>query len=193
MPKFLSLFSCWLLLSGSISQAPPAAFPDVPTITEISVGKAKIGMPITRLKELYKGCSFVPTHMLPYGFDDTDRKPNGVTVSSGSQKLFIYYLNGQTKKIAGLLALHTAYKTVGGIHVGSTASQLKTVNPAVRVVPNMMLPVFQTAFVGDLEKPGIEYIFYKQKNLGKYEIADEPAPLIASNAKIAWLQLRANP
>jgi hypothetical protein len=192
MLKFLSFFSCGLLLSGSISQAPPAAFPDTPIITEISVGKAKIGMPVARLKELYKGCSFAPTHMLPYGFDDTDRKPNGVTVSSGNQKLFIYYLDGRTKKIAGLLALHTVYKTAGGIHVGSTASQLKMANPAVRVVPNMMLPVFQTAFVGDLEKPGIEYIFYKQKSLGKYEIADEPAPLIASNAKIAWLQLRSN-
>ena len=192
MPKFLLILSCWLLLSGSISQAPPAAFPDVPTITENSVGKAKIGMPVVRLKELYKGCSFVPTHMLPYGFDDTDRKPSGVTVSSNGQKLFIYYLDGQTKKIAGLLVLHIMYKTAGGIHVGSTASQLKMAYPAVRVVPNMMLPVFQIAFVGDLEKPGIEYIFYKQKSLGKYEIADEPALLIASNAKIAWLQLRAN-
>ena len=193
MSKLLLLLCYWLTASGSICQSPPAAFPDTPTITENAVGKARLGMPIAKLKELYKGCSFVPTHMLKYGFDDTDHKPNGVTVSSGSQKLFVYYLDGQTKRVAGLLALHAAYKTASGICVGSTASQLKTMNPVVRVVPNMMLPVFQVAFAGDVEKPGIEYIFYKQKDLGRYEVADEPAPLIASNARISWLQIRSNP
>ena len=53
MLKLLSLFNCWLLLCGSISQTPPAAFTDVPTITENSVGKARIGMTVIKLKELY--------------------------------------------------------------------------------------------------------------------------------------------
>lgn len=193
MPKFFLLLSCWLIASGSNYQAPLASFFDTPTITANAVGKAQLGMTEARLKILYKNCSFTPVHLLPFGFDDTDQKPNGVAVSRDKQRLFIYFLDGiARKKVAGLLAFHPAYKTAGGIHAGSTASELKAALPKVHVVPNMMLPVFQTAFVGDLEKPGIEYIYYKQRDLGKYEVADEPAPLIASNAKIAWLQLRAN-
>ena len=54
----------------------------------------------------------------------------------------------------------------------------------------MMLPVFQTAFAGDMEKPGIEYIFYKQKELGKYVVADEPTEITIGNAAISWIQVR---
>ena len=192
MRTFLSLFSCWLLLSGSISQAPPAAFPDVPTITENSVGKARIGMPVAKLKELYKGCTFTPVHLLPYGFDDTNAKPGGVLVKSGSQRLFLYFADWQTKKkVAGLLAFHPAYKTAIGVHVGTTSGQLKTVLPTVQVVPNMMLPEFQIAFSGSMEKPGLEYIFLKQPELGKYVVADEPTHITVTTGRISWIQIRA--
>ena len=150
-------------------------------------------MPVTQLKEVYKGCTFMPTHMMQYGFDDTNSKPSGVMVSSNGQKLFLYLVDWQTKKkVSGLLAFHPAYQTARRIHVGSTSGELKASQATVRVVPNMMLPVFQTAFAGDVEKPGIEYIFYKQKELGKYVIADEPTEITVANAKIAWLQIRAN-
>ena len=193
MPKLLLLLICWFFASNSSFQIPPVDFFDTPIITEKSVGRAQIGMSVTKLKELYKGCTFVPTHLLQYGFDDTEAKPNGVTVSSGSQRLFLYFLDWQTKKkVAGILAFHPAYRTAQGMHVGSTSGELRASQPSVRIVPNMMLPVFQIAFAGDVEKPGIEYIFYKQKELGKYVVADEPTKITVANAKIAWLQIRAN-
>ena len=126
MHKLLLLLSCWLIASGSICQAPSAAFSDTPTITVTSVGKARLGMSEVQLKTLYVGCSFAPVHLLPFGFDDTDQKPNGIAVSHNKQRLFIYFLDWQTKKrIAGLLAFHPAYKTASGVHAGSTASALK--------------------------------------------------------------------
>ena len=194
MPKLLLLLSCWFIASGSICQAPPAAFSDTPTITVTSVGKARLGMSEVQLKTLYVGCSFAPVHLLQFGFDDTDQKPNGIAVSHNKQRLFIYFLDWQTKKrIAGLLAFHPAYKTASGVHAGSTVSALKAAVPKVQVVPNMMLPAFQIAFAGRIGNNSIEYIFYKQNDLGKYEVADEPVPLTRSNAKIAWLQIRTNP
>ncbi|MBF9142117.1 hypothetical protein [Hymenobacter properus] len=193
MLKFLSVFCGWLL-SGSISQAPPSSFPDTPAITENSVGRARIGMPIAQLRQLYKGCTFTPVHLLAYGFDDTNAKPGGVMVKKGSQQLFLYFPDWQTKqKVAGLLAFHPSYKTAKGIHPGSTSGQLKTALPTVRVVPNMMLPTFQIAFVGDVEKPGIEYIFSKQPALAKYVVADEPTKLTAPNGRISWIQIHPNP
>ena len=193
MLKFLSLFSCWLLLSGNISQVSPAAFPDIPVITENSVGKARIGMPVARLKELYKGCTFTPVHLLAYGFDDTNSKPSGIMVKAGRQQLFLYFADWQTKKkVACLLAFHSAYKTANGIHVGSTSGQLKTFLPTVQAVPNMMLPDFQIAFSGAVEKPGLEYIFFKQPELGKYVVADEPTKITMSNDRISWIQIRSN-
>ncbi|MFC6224159.1 hypothetical protein ACFP2F_12985 [Hymenobacter artigasi] len=193
MLKFLSLFSCWLIASGSICQSPPADFPDTPTITGESVGKARIGMPVAKLKELYRGCTFTPVHLLAYGFDDTNAKPGGMVVKSGNQQLFLYFVDWQTKKkVACLLAFHPAYKTANGIHAGSTSGQLKTALPTVQVVPNMMLPKFQTAFSGDLEKPGLAYIFFKQPELGKYTVADEPTKITASNGRISWIQIRSN-
>ena len=193
MRKFLSLFGCWLILSGSISQAPPVAFPDTPTITANSVGKARIGMPVTKLKEFYKGCTFTPVHLLAYGFDDTNTNPSGIMVKSGNQQLFLYFVDWQTKKkVACLLAFHPAYKTANGINVGSNSGQLKTALPTVKVVPNMMLPKFQTAFSGDLEKPGLEYMFFKQPELGKYIVVDEPTKITVSNGRISWIQIRSN-
>ena len=193
MPKFLLLLSCWLLLSGSICQAPPAAFSDTPTITETSVGKARLGMPIAQLKELYKGCTFTPVHLLAYGFDDTDAKPNGIMVKKDSQQLFLYFADWQTKKkVACLLAFHPAYKTANGLHAGSNSGQLEKVLPTAQAVLNLMLPEFQIAFVGRVDKPGLEYIFFKQPNLGKYVVADEPTKITAVNGRISWIQIRSN-
>ena len=190
MFKLLLFPVCWLIAFGSSGQAPPAAFPDTSTITENSVGKARIRMPVSELKSLYKTCTFTPTHLMQYGFDDTDAKPNGVAVSYGGQKLFVYFADWQThRRVACLLAFHSAYKTVKGIRVGATSGQLAAAVPGVRVVPNMMLPVFQTAFAGKLEKPGLEYIFFKQKDLGNYVVADEPAKLVVRDAKISWIQV----
>ena len=70
MLKFLSLFfSCWLIASGSICQSPPADFPDTPTITGESVGKARIGMPVAKLKELLQRLYVFDAcmHLLAYG------------------------------------------------------------------------------------------------------------------------------
>ncbi|MFD2721602.1 hypothetical protein ACFST9_23000 [Hymenobacter monticola] len=192
MLKFLSLFSAWLLLSGS-SQVPAPAFYDVPVITEKSVGKARIGMSIAQLQELYKGCTFTPVHLLAYGFDDTEAEPSGIMVKKGSRQLFLYFADWQThKKVAALLAFHPAYKTARGIHTGSTSGQLKAALPAVQVVPNMMLPEFQIAFVGDVETPGLEYVFRKQPVLAKYTMADAPTKLTAANGRISWIQIRSN-
>ncbi len=192
MYKLLLLLSCWLIASGSICQSPPA-FSDTPVITENSVGKARIGMSVAQLREMYKGCTFTPVHLLAYGFDDTEAKPSGIMVKKGSQQLFLYFADWQThKKVACLLALHPAYKTASGIHPGSTSGQLKAALPAVQAVPNMMLPEFQVAFVSDVETPRVEYVFFKQPALAKYEVADEPTKLTAANGRISWIQIRSN-
>lgn len=190
MLAFLTFWSTWLLASGSFSQTPPTAFPDVPTITETSVGKARIGMPIARLRELYKGCAFAPTHLAAYGFDGEDPKPGGVTVSYAGKKLFVYFPDWQTKKqLAGLIALHPAYRTAQGIHVTSTSGQLKAALPGVLVVPNMLDANIEMAFSGSVEKPGIEYVFYNQGNVGNYVVVDTPVKISVSNAKITWIQV----
>lgn len=189
MPKLLLLLSCWFFASNSSFQTPPVVFPDTPTITEKSVGRAQIGMPVTKLKELYKGCTFVPTHLIQYGFDDTEAKPNGVIVSSGSQRLFLYFLDWQTKKkVAGILAFHPAYRTAQGIHVGSTSGELKAALPAIRTVPNVEYPGFQLAF---LEKSAIVYDFLGQKDLGPQDPNnyDSPVPITIKTRKISWIQV----
>jgi hypothetical protein len=183
----------YLLAAGSLAwvasaRLPSAAFPDVPTITETSVGKAKIGMPVAKLGEAYKGCSFGPAHLVKYGFDEYESKPDATLISSG-QKLLVYWVNAETKKVAGLIALHPAYQTAQGIHVGSTSGQLKKVFPAMRVVPNMMMQEIEMAFLGEVDKPGIEYAFFKQGHVGKYLIADEPVKIAAMAARISWIQV----
>ena len=190
MYKLFLLLSCLLITSGSICQSLPSGFPDTPTITENAVGRTRIGMPVTKLKELYKGCTFTPAHLAAYGFDDTSNKPGGILVSSAGQKLFLYFADWQTKKkVAGILAFHPAYKTVKGIHAGSTSGQLKAAIPTIKVVPNIMMPVFQIAFAGEVGAPGIEYVFFKQKNIGKYVLADEPGKITVLNAPVSWIQI----
>ncbi|MBD2724161.1 hypothetical protein IC234_18685 [Hymenobacter sp. BT189] len=171
----------------------------MPVITEKSVGKARIGMPITQLRELYKGCTFSPAHMLAYGFDDTAAKPNGVMVKSGSRQLFLYFADWQTKKkVACLLAFHPAYKTATGIHVGSTSGQLKVALPAVTVGPNELMTEMQIAAVdrsegGEEKQPIIQYVFNKQGFLGKNKDSIEPSEIAVLNAKISWIQVFPNP
>lgn len=194
MLKFLGLFSCWLLLSGSISQAPPAAFSDTPVITKNSVGQARIGMPLLKLKETYKGCSFNPDYLSKYGFDEYGSKPDATLVSRDGQKLFVFWLDTQTKKVAGIFALNPAYHTAQGIHVGSTAGQLKKVLPAVRVGPNELNTEMQIADIerGEYEKMGIQYVFFKQGILGKDKDSIVPSAIAVPNAKISWIQVFPN-
>lgn len=193
MRKFFGLFSCWLLLSGSIGQAPPAAFPDVPAITATSVGKACIGMPVARLQEVYKGCTFKPTYLVEYGFDDFGDKPGGVLVAQGKQKLFVYFAGGGTRRVAGLLALHPAYCTGVGLHPGSTSGQLKARLPAVRVVQNVMVAGTQIAFADEAGRQSISYVFQNQPDVGVYVLADEPVKITLTTARISWIQVLAQP
>ena len=191
MRKFLSLLSCWLLLSGSICQAPSAAFPDVPTITETSVGKARIGMTSAKLKEAYKGCTFSPTYLVKYGFDGGSGKPDAVTVSSAGQKLFIYFLSEQIKKISGFIVLHPTYKTAAGIHVGSTSGQLKAAVPAVRVAPHEFVENMQIASAGTEEHIGLEYIFQRGP-MGNNRDSMEPSEIATPSAKVFWILIKPN-
>jgi hypothetical protein len=195
MYKILLLLGCWLIASGSIYQSPPAGFPDTPAITENSVGRVRIGMRVTKLKDLYKGCTFTPAHLATYGFDDTSNKLGGVLVSSAGQKLFLYFEDWQTrKKVAGILVFHPAYKTVKGIHVGFTAGQLRAALPAVRVGPSELMEGMQIAAVatGESEKMGLQYIFYKQGTIGKNKDSIEPSAIAATKAKISWIQVFPN-
>ena len=195
MLKLLSLFSCWLLLSGSSSPAPPAAFPDTPVITENSVGKARIGMSVIKLKEAYNGFTFTPIFLAKYGFNGGSGKPDAVTVGSNGQKLFIYFLDWQTKKkVAGLIVLHPAYRTTNKIHVGSTSAQLKQALPAVKVAPGETMPEMEIAQIekGEEQKPGLQHIFYKQGPIGKLKDSIEPSETAKLNAKVSWIQIYPN-
>ncbi len=194
MPKLLLLLSCWFIASGSICQSPRTGFPDTPTITETSVGRARIGMPLLKLKEAYKGCVLSPDYSVKYSFDEYGSKPNATLVSRDGQKLFVFWLNTQTKKVAGIFALSPAYRTAQGIHVGSTAGQLKKVLPAVRVGPNELNIEMQIAGIerGEYEKTGIQYIFYKQGILGKDKDSIVPSTIAVPNAKISWIQVFPN-
>ena len=194
MPKFLSLFSCWLLLSGS-SQAPPVAFPDVPTITENSVGRAHIGMTVGKLKEFYKGCTFTPIHLGQFGFDDYGTKLNAMSVSYNRQRLFVFFPVAQASKVAGFFVFHPAYKTAKGIHAGTTSGQLKTALPGVRVGPNELMTEMQIAAI-EMEKerlPTVQYIFDKQGFLGKDKDSIVPSEIAVLTAKISWIQVFPNP
>ena len=198
MPKFFLLLNCWLVASGRICQAPPAAFPDVPVITEKSVGKAQIGMTVTKLKELYGGCTFTPVHLGQFGFDDYGTKLNAIAVNYGRQKLFVFFPGGQADKIAGFFVMHPAYKTAVGIHVGSTAGQLKAALPTVRVGPNELMIEMEIAAVkrvvrGKEQLPIVEYIFDKQGFLGKDKDSIVPSEIAVLDAKISWIQVFPNP
>jgi hypothetical protein len=189
MPKFLLLLSCWFIASGSICQNPPAAFFDTPTITENSVGKARIGMTSAKLKEAYKGCLFTPTYLAKYGFDGGSGKPDAATVSRAGQKLFIYFLNGPAGKTSGFIVLNPAYKTAAGIHVGSTSGQLKAAVPAVRVGPHEFVENMQIASAGTEEHTGLQYIFQRGP-MGKKPDSMEPSEIATPSAKVSWILIK---
>ena len=195
MLKFLILFSCWLLLSGSISQAPPAAFPDTPTITEISVGKARIGMPVTELRKLYNGFTFMPAYFGSYGYDEFPDKPDAVIVSKGKLKLFLYYTSYDTfpnrmvyrKDVAVLIALHPAYIMKNGIHVGSTSGALRKAFPTIRTSPDVMAS--DNIQIATKKGAAIEYGFLNQLDLGpqRPNHYGEYVPITIKTGKISWI------
>ena len=191
MHKLLLLLSCWLIASGSICQSPPAGFLDIPMMTENSVGKASIGMTAAKLKETYNGCLFTPTYLAKYGFDGGGGKPDAVAVSSLGQKLFIYFLNGQTKKASGFIVLNPAYKTAAGIHVGSTSGQLKAAVPAIRVGPHEFVENMQIASAGTEEHSGVKYIFQRGP-MGKDRDSVEPSEIATLSAKVSWILIKPN-
>jgi hypothetical protein len=199
MRMFISLFSCWLLLSGSISQAPPAAFPDVPTITEASLGKAKIGMPVAELRKLYSGYTFTPAYFGSYGYDEFPDKPDAVIVSKGKLKLFLYYTSYDTfsdrmvykKDVAVLIALHPDYVMKNGIHVGSTSEALRKAAPTIRIASDAMSS--DNIQIATKKGAAIEYGFLNQPDLGpqRPNHYGEEVPITSKTGKISWIVIHA--
>jgi hypothetical protein len=199
MRKFISLFSCWLMLSGSISRAPPAAFPDVPTITETSVGKAKIGMPVAELRKLYVGCTFTPAYFGSYGYDEFPDKPDAVIVSKGKSKLFLYYTSYDTfpnrmvyrKDVAVLIALHPAYIMKNGIHVGSTSEALQKAVPTIRTAPDVRSS--DNIQIATKKGAAIEYGFFNQPDLGpqRPNHYGENVLITSKAGRISWIVIHA--
>lgn len=148
-------------------------------------------MTAARLKEAYKGCTFTPTYLAKYGFDGGSDKPDAVTVSSATQKLFMYFLNGQTKKANGFIVLNPAYKTVTGIHVGSTSGQLKAAVPRVRVGPHEFVENMQIALAGTEEHTGLKYIFQRGP-MGEDGDSMEPSEIATPSAKVFWILIKPN-
>ena len=199
MPKFLLLLSCWLIASGSISQSPLATFPDVPIITETSVGKARIGMSVTELRKLYSGYTFTPAYFGSYGYDEFPDKPDAVIVSKGKSKLFLYYTSYDTfpnrlvyrKDVAVLIALHPAYVMKNGIHVGSTSGALRKAFPTIRTSPEVMSSDnIQTATNKVIP---IEYGFLDQPDIGPKRPGHfgENVPITVKTGKISWIVIHA--
>ena len=190
MMKHLLLLAYLFVAFAGASQT-PAGFPDTPVITETSVGRAKIGMPVATLKKLYAGCTFTPIYLSQFGFDDYGPEPGGVVVNYGHQRLFIYLPNGS--KAMGFLVFHPAYQTTKGIHVGSTSGQLKGALPAVRVGPSELMAEMDIATVetGE-EKMGTQYIFYKQGRIGKNKDFITPSTISVTTARISWIQIYPN-
>lgn len=146
-------------------------------------------MTVAKLKEAYNGCLFTPTYLAKYGFDGGSGKPDAVTVSSAGQKLFIYFLNWQTKKASGFIVLSPVYKTAAGVHVGSTSGQLKAAVPAVRVGPHEFVENQQIASAGTEEHLGLEYVFQRGP-MGKNRDSIEPSEIATPSAKISWILIK---
>ena len=146
-------------------------------------------MPVAKLKETYTGCFFTPTYLAKYGFDGGTGKPDAVTVSRVGQKLFLYFLNEQTRKVSGFIVLNPVYKTAAGIHVGSTSGQLKAAVPAVRVAPHEFVENLQIASAGTEEHIGLQYIFQRGP-MGKNQDSMEPSEIAAPSAKVSWILIK---
>ncbi|MGI4761200.1 MAG: hypothetical protein ACRYF0_10870 [Janthinobacterium lividum] len=183
--RILLLLTCWLLVKSTVAQV---SFFDVPLITETSVGQAKLGMRFSELRRLYAGFTFTPTHLSAYGFDAISEKPDATLVSKDGRKLFVYFdgfnfsntREVHTKKIVGLLVLHSSYCTKQGIHIGSSSGELRRVLPAIKVAPSP-IPLFDLQEAGTAQST-ITYVFMAQKELGPLSKKHhtEPVPLVSS-------------
>ena len=191
--RLILLLTSWLLVLPA-AQAP---FFDVPLITEVSVGRAKLGMRFSELRKLYVGCTFTPVSLSAYGFDAVSEKPDAMLVSKNGRELFVYFDTSdfsrdkevRTQKLAGLIALHPGYCTKQGIHTGSSSGELRRVLPAVRVAPSP-IPLFDIQEAGTARST-ITYVFVGQKDLGQVgkKHHTEPVPLTSSTGRISWIQL----
>lgn len=199
MLKLLGLFTCWLLLSGSINQAPPAAFPDTPVITANSVGRASIGMPVAELRKIYQGYSFTPAYFGSYGYDEWPDKPDAVIVSKGKNKLFLYYTSYDTfpdrivyrKDVAVLIALNSGYHTSQSLHVGSTTGALRKAFPAIQVAIDAMSS--NNIQIATTSGSTYEYGFLGQPELGRHRPNHfgDNALLTVNTGKISWIVVHA--
>lgn len=193
MPKLLLLLSCLLIASGSICQSPPADFPDKPTITWESVGKAKIRMPVSELKALYKGCIFEPRSMVLYGYtrDKKNVKPTALCVKYRGKELFV--ANIYDGMVWDLIVLADRYKTAEGMYVGATTYMLKNALPGLKVEHTGWDYAFQ--IVTNSKEETINYWFKNAEDLGNYDVVKgiDDVPLRASTATINWIEVTAPP
>jgi hypothetical protein len=199
MDKLLLFFSSWFIISHSVCQSLSAGFPDVPTITENSVGKARIGMTVAELRKAYKGYTFTPAYFGSYGYDEWPDKPDAVIVSKGKAKLFLYYTSYDTfpdrivyrKDVAVLIALHPAYITKNGIHVGSTSGALRKALPTIQTSPNVMSS--NNLQVATKEGANFEYGFLDQPDVGpqRPNHYGETVPITNKTGKISWIVVHA--
>ncbi|GAB3634742.1 hypothetical protein GCM10027422_03320 [Hymenobacter arcticus] len=192
--RILLLLTHWLIAATAVAQV---SFFDVPLITETSVGRARLGMRFSELRRLYAGCTFTSVYLSAYGFDALSEKPDAMLVSRGGRKLFVYFdtydfsnaKEVHTKKIVGLIALHSGYCTKQGIHTGSSSGDLRRVLPSIKVAPSP-IPLFDLQEAGTAQST-ITYIFMGQKDLGPLSKKHhtEPVPLASSTGRISWIQL----
>lgn len=192
MPKLLLLLSCWFIASGSICQSSPAGFPDTSTITELSVGKAQIGMSVGRVKALYKSCTFKRQSMKAYGWLDNGNSPSGLCISFKGKPLFVADIS--EGRIWAFIVLDTRYKTSKGIHVGTTAANLKRALPAAVVHCDAKRPNVQIAQSPSEEEgeEAITYCFSKAAKLGLYDSTTDTyftqsVPLLPLSAPVNWI------
>ena len=200
MPKLLLLLSCWFIASDSICQAPPAGFPDTPTITENSVGKAQIGMSINELKGLYKGCTFGVVSTTQYtGIKEKRLRLTGLCVKCRGKELFAVDTWGSNRKVRNIIVLAARYKTVAGIHIGSTARSLKKALPELKVARARWNHNLQIAANEEYWLP-ISYWFKDAGNVGNYkeanpanETEENEVPLVDSSDVISMIVIYARP
>ena len=196
MHKLLLLLSCCLIASRGICQSPPAGFPDVPTITETSVGKARIRMPVADLKSVYKGYTFEPRSIALYGRNIKAKKLTALCVKFRGKELFVADILDH--KIWNLIALADQYQTANGLHVGSTAYVLKKILPGSKVERCEWKPTCQ--IVTNEKAESINYWFRNAADLGNYEAVKylednvwRGVLLKTSTATISWIEVTPAP
>ena len=197
--RLLLLFFCWLITSISSAQIPSTAFPDMPTITENSVGKAQAGMTVPQLKHVYQGCSFEERSMKGYGQKGDVKQTVGICVKFKGQELFVAHIF--EGKIWTLIVLNSRYKTAKGVHIGSTATELKEALPTAKVVKTTDKNI-QLAELVNEHGESISYYFKDQtEDVGNYQLIPKSnnsfpvgsvyagVPIQAAAAKITWIRV----